>query len=542
MQTDAIYLWDVITGERKKTITGDTDSVFSVAFSPDGRTLASGGRNDRIRLWDVITGKRKQTLTGHTDSVLSIAFSPDGRTLASGSWDKTIRLWDVITGEHKQTLTGHTNRVRSVAFSPDGRTLASGSSDATIRLWDAITGKHEQTLTEHSGGIVEVAFSPDGQTLASGGGGTVFLWEFTPSANATVSVLPSHMPSPAIGEQFTVSLKIADGENVAGYQATVVFDPSALRYVESSYGDYLPQGTFFVPPVVGHNFVTLAATTPTGVNGSGMLATLTFEVVTIKASTLILSQVNLANPKEEVSFPYVFGAQVTAPPQPLGDVHPSGDVNRDGVVDILDLMYVGSNFGKTGRNDADVNGDGIVNIVDLVEVAGALGNAGAAPSVYSQTIAMPTSTEVYSWITQAQELDHTDATFQRGIIFLEQLLAVLLPKETLLLPNYPNPFNPETWIPYHLSHAADVRLTIYDAKGVVVRQLDIGHQSAGYYTTRIKAAYWDGRNNLGEPAGSGIYFYQLRIALNPNVIGVGNSLSENGARGFSAMRKMVILK
>ena len=137
---------------------------------------------------------------------------------------------------------------------------------------------------------------------------------------------------------------------------------------------------------------------------------------------------------------------------------------------------------------------------------------------------MLTTTDVKQWLTQAQELDRTDIAFQRGIIFLEQLLAALTPKETELLPNYPNPFNPETWIPYHRAHDADVRLTIYNTKGAVVRRLDLGHQLAGYYTARTKAAYWDGRNNLGEVVGSGIYFYQL------------------SAGDFSATRKMVILK
>ena len=95
---------------------------------------------DTIRLWDAVTGAHKRTLTGHTWHVNSVAFSPDGRTMASGSWDSTICLWNAVTGVHKRTLTGHTWHVNSVAFSPDGRTLASGSDDTTIRLWDAVTG------------------------------------------------------------------------------------------------------------------------------------------------------------------------------------------------------------------------------------------------------------------------------------------------------------------------------------------------------------------------------------------------------------------
>jgi flagellar hook assembly protein FlgD len=100
----------------------------------------------------------------------------------------------------------------------------------------------------------------------------------------------------------------------------------------------------------------------------------------------------------------------------------------------------------------------------------------------------------------------------------------LTPKETGLLPNYPNPFNPETWIPYHLARASDVTLTIYDTTGAMVRQLDLGHQLAGFYTARNRAAYWNGRNENGELIASGIYFYQLRTG------------------DYTATRRMVIVK
>ena len=118
----------------------------------------------------------------------------------------------------------------------------------------------------------------------------------------------------------------------------------------------------------------------------------------------------------------------------------------------------------------------------------------------------------------------TDAVLRRGVAVLEQLLAALTPKETVLLANYPNPFNPETWIPYQLAQDADVQISIYDINGALVRQLDLGYQQAGYYTNRSRAAYWDGRNEFGEHVATGIYFYQLQ------------------ADNMSLLRKMVILK
>ena len=188
---------------------------------------------------------------------------------------------------------------------------------------------------------------------------------------------------------------------------------------------------------------------------------------------MALFDATLVNPDGERSYPLVENGQVIEPPQRFGDV------NKDGVVNIQDLVVVGANFGQTGQNSADVNGDGVVDIVDLVLVAGAIRNAATAPAAHLQLLGLygtgnpsPTAEDVQGWLTQAHGLNRTDATVQRGIIFLEHLLAALTPQETTLLPNYPNPFNPETWIPYHLAHAADVTLTIYNTKGVVVRRFE----------------------------------------------------------------------
>ncbi|MGI5365163.1 trypsin-like peptidase domain-containing protein [Streptomyces iakyrus] len=162
-----VRLWDTVTGKTSTTLKGHAEPVTSVAFSPDGRTLATGSEDKTVRLWDTVTGKTSTTLKGHAEPVTSVAFSPDGRTLATGSEDKTVRLWDTVTGKTSTTLKGHAEPVTSVAFSPDGRTLATGSEDKTVRLWDTVTGKTSTTLKEHTEPVTSVVFSPDGRTLAT---------------------------------------------------------------------------------------------------------------------------------------------------------------------------------------------------------------------------------------------------------------------------------------------------------------------------------------------------------------------------------------
>jgi len=161
------------------TLTGHSDSVWSVAFSPDGRTLASGSGDNRIKWWDVQSEREIVAFTGHSNRVYSVTFSPDGQMLASGSHDETIKLWDVQSKLKIATLTGHSSSVSSVVFSPDGRTLAIGSGDSMIKLWNVQSKRQIATLTENSMcASVRVAFSPDGRTLASGSfKNTIKLWD-----------------------------------------------------------------------------------------------------------------------------------------------------------------------------------------------------------------------------------------------------------------------------------------------------------------------------------------------------------------------------
>ena len=200
------------------------------------------------------------------------------------------------------------------------------------------------------------------------------------------------------------------------------------------------------------------------------------------------------------------------------------DVNGDGKVDNTDASLVAAAM-NTSNAQYDVNGDGTVNFLDLLLVfdnrdAG----AASAPTVLGMQLSAVQRDVLQEQIDLLIATGDRSPAAMRTLIYLQQLIATARPEQTQLLANYPNPFNPETWIPYELATDTEVRLTIYNTHGVVIRTLQLGHQSAGYYVGRDRAAYWDGRNAYGEQVASGIYFYQLETD------------------DLSTLRKMVILK
>ena len=366
---------------------------------------------------------------------------------------------------------------------------------------------------------VQVTFS------VARGGGTLSGTSVTTNSNGRAESILTVGPNPGTN---TVTVSVAGTQQTETINAEGIRIPETLDIIAGNDQEGAPGAALENPFVVEVRDQTdkplpgVQVTFSVSSGGGTLSATSAIADVNGRAESILTLGPNPGTNTVEVA---ATGIHRTQSVSAIAELPPiPQDVNGDDVVNILDLLLVASVLGDEGRDlDADVNRDGVVNILDLVLVAGAFGNA-AAPSANPRALAMLTAKDVGQWLAQAGELELTEATSQRGVLFLEQLFAALTPKETALLPNYPNPFNPETWIPYQLARDADVTLTIYDTTGVVVRRLDIGHQLAGHYADRGRAAYWDGRNARGESVASGVYFYTLT------------------AGDFTATRKILIRK
>ena len=349
----------------------------------------------------------------------------------------------------------------------------------------------------------------------------------------TIVVNPPDPKSPLkVGDTFTQMIEIQDVTDLASWQMDIAFNPDVLDVVDISEGDFLEQdggdALFFDEHSSGKIAVKQVRVREpgvpmSGVSGSGVLVELKFRFVSGSEALLGLQNVRLSDASgERLSY------SVTLTPVVVTDkAYAAEDVNQDNRVDILDLVVVVNSIGAARPNlRADVNDDGVIDVLDLVAIVGSSlwgsgYDVGFAPAARVLNL-MPET--VQEWIAHARLKNDGSLLFQQAIANLQSLLAASVPSETRLLSNYPNPFNPETWIPYHLSEPADVSVSIYSVNGKLVQTLVLGHQPAGVYQNKSRAAYWDGRNAFGERVASGLYFYTFT------------------AGDFTATRKMLIRK
>jgi tetratricopeptide (TPR) repeat protein/uncharacterized protein with WD repeat len=240
-----IKIWEVYTGLNAICLEGHIASVNSVAFSPDSRWLASGSRDKTIKLWDAETGGEIHSLRGHEGEVRAVAFSPDGMWLVSGSHDRTVRMWRVGTGRQVQILGHHKHHVTSVVFSPNGRWVASASSDKTIKLWDVTTGQAVKTLRGHAKGIEALAFSPDGKLLASGGNDRqIKIWDMSGRELQTLIGLPSDVTSLAFSPDGKLLGAGSLGKTIRLWRLAAGKVIKTVQFTEISYNSvaFSPEG------------------------------------------------------------------------------------------------------------------------------------------------------------------------------------------------------------------------------------------------------------------------------------------------------------
>ena len=313
-----------------------------------------------------------------------------------------------------------------------------------------------------------------------------------PGLSYTVSKTPIHTD-----DTFTLDISAENVFDMAGWQFDIAFDPAILEAISVSEGNFLKTDggtTFFqagsIDNVAGKiTGLSAARLSAQGVTGTGSVLQVRFKAKSAGETDLVL---------QNFEFGAITGESLPAGPHQVRIVVEgrlaTGDVNRDGRVSILDLILVSQQLGKRvpANSPVDVNGDGVVSILDLIFVSQGIGSttASAAPVALNPDFIGAIEAEsvdaatIEAWIAQARLEDDGSLAFKQGIENLENLLASLIPEETALLANYPNPFNPETWIPYQLAESAEVILTIYDINGEMIRRLAVGHQAAGMYRSR----------------------------------------------------------
>ena len=562
-----VTLWSIDSGKEITSLTGHSGWVLGTAFSPDGTTLVSSGEDGTVRIQNIEI--HLQTLQ-QREMVRLIYFLPRNRlpqTNIDTELDTLIKDVQELYAEQMQsrgfdrkTFTFKTDAIgKAVVHHVNGRFTDQYYHTETIHKVMGEIDEHFDTSKHIYLIMVDVSNEViEGENTCGIGGGS---WEGI-EAGAQRRGLGGHAIIPASGICFSINVTAHELGHAFGLEHDFRSDTylmsygisanqlshcatewlEAHRYFNVSQTSFNEPTTiemltpFALPPNAIHLRFEVADADglhqaqlliPTAVidpasgyklysckslnSGTNLIEFTTTELTSGAATEVVLQVIDVHG-------------NITRQIHPIGvDDIAYVDVNNDGVLDVTDLVLVASHFRTyvtQGTNpNPDVNNDGFVDREDLLLVVDAL------ESEESISTAPALATEnLQQWIFEAKRHNRKDAAFQRGIVVLEQLLMPSQPTETALLPNYPNPFNPETWIPYQLAKSVDVSITIYAADGKLIRMLELGYQPVGVYESRSRAAYWDGRNELGESVASGIYFYTLTT---------GN---------FSATRKMLIRK
>ena len=494
-----VVLWD-IEHNRRLAFWTDHLSGYDWTLSPDGRSLVMVN-GAIMKIWDVPSRSLRKVIAPHNRTFRRFAISPDSQTIAVGQ-DPWIELRDIYTGEvivQFDHYSGHT----TIAFSLTGERVATEPL-----IFDVNNPENRQTL-EPQGYYSSFAFSTGDIYLVARDGrdNLIHLWEqqdgkyvYRYALHSPVEGVPTFIPS----SDDVPTLAVVNSKRVAVWELQeqprrlLILDLDARwpihfsgdgRYLFTNSEDGLQiwdwreQKRIQHPPLPEYLAVS---------QDSSVLLTLNYETGQI----LIWDGRSLLPPELSVSY----------------------DINLDGVVNILDLVEAASQFGQIGTNlTGDANGDGKVGASDLERIGSHLGESAAAPLLHFNRSDPTVSYQASSIKCQFQALAALESLENpsHGAHIARDLLKAWLSRmvppvtETKVLPNYPNPFNPETWIPYQLSEAAHVRIRIYDVGGGLVRELNLGEQPAGNYLSQQHAAYWDGRNDVGEIVSSGVYFYTL---------------------------------